>query len=793
MATGGGATSDIPGYKIGARLYAGSDWALFEAVKIDSGRTGLLRMLTSEVPARRKHVLSRAKLFDELKLPCSAAVLDLADRDSEDVYVFFEGEARNLLHMKLREQRLAPAEIIALAGQLSLTLRDLSAASIVYLDLRPDTILWETGSSASGSSSPGGRLRILPGDMVKFQKAQARQVTLSEETFPPPWAAMRPYQPEEQRAGAEHLDERAMVYSMAAVIYELLWGEPPPEAIPQQLPPSDLSDVEREPLVQYLRELIGEMLTINPPFRPSVQHVATRAQWLAKMSSMIGSPIEGRYRPERVLSLGGMGAVLLAVDERVSTNEVAAKVAIKVPYPESDKARIDQEITAIIHAGQKSNDIVEIVDRGTLPEIGPYIVMRFLEGETLKTRMQKRGMLDVQEALLIAERLAVALCTIHRQGIFHRDVKPENVMIVADPAMPNGERYKLLDFGIARVASVEPTRGKRVTSVGMRMGTHGYIAPEQNIDASTATSKADVFSLGAMLYEMVSGHLPALPRLRWHGSPALLRLLARMMDDSPENRPDMNAVYERLHQIRTRRTLLKRIGLVIAIVGVGAVALLIIATRETNAPDSTTPPLAAQTARGRHAQAPQLDSTAGMGHKDAGLEVPTTARDASRTDLSVALPELPMQEQGMSPVDRRSDTSDQKARQNEPRARSDGATSLQTSLPDATAPLRKPNSDGRATCKKEDVRPLTEQCFPLASWTREAREKLQQSIQNIPRKAGSTASLCLDDPISILGYDFRGVPTEIRNGRRWLRDLIHDLGSLPADKRPSVPFMIECK
>ena len=296
-----------------------------------------------------------------------------------------------------------------------------------------------------------------------------------------------------------------------------------------------------------------------------------------------------------------------------------------------------------------------------------------------------------------------------------------------------------------------------------------------------------------MLYEMVSGHLPALPRLRWHGSPALLRLLARMMDDAPENRPDMNAVYERLHQIRTRRTLLKWSGLGVAIVGISAAALLISANRETNAAYNATPSLAAQTAQGRHAMAPQPDSTARAGYKDAVHEVPTAAREASRTDLSLAPTEAPIQEQGLATVEKRADTSDQKARQNEPSARSDDSTPSQTSLPDSTAPLRKPNSDGRATCRKEDVRLLTEQCFPLSSWTPEQRAILQKIIQNIPRKAGSVASLCLDDPISILGYDSRSVPSDIRNGRRWLRDLIHDLGSLPANKRPSVPFMIECK
>lgn len=217
----------------------------------------------------------------------------------------------------------------------------------------------------------------------------------------------------------------------------------------------------------------------------------------------------GPYRIVRQLGEGGMGTVFEAVHEQIER-----RVAIKVILPDYARdaeftARFFNEARVVNRVGHPG--LVQISDYGRLPDGTAYIVMEFLEGETLAKRLeQPGGKLSLPEVIQLGWQLADSLAAAHDKGIVHRDLKPENVMIVPDPYMANGERTKLLDFGIAKVAelgALEPAQGAK-TKANQVMGTPDYMSPEQCAGAAGVDGKSDVYSLGVMLFKMLAGRSP---------------------------------------------------------------------------------------------------------------------------------------------------------------------------------------------------------------------------------------------------------------------------------------------
>jgi len=212
----------------------------------------------------------------------------------------------------------------------------------------------------------------------------------------------------------------------------------------------------------------------------------------------------GSYRITGELNRGGMGAVFRARHELLGKD-----VAIKLLRPELSAntemvERFFQEgrvATAIRHPG-----IVEVFDFGYHEDGRAYLVMEFLDGETLAARLATKG-LDEIEAAVIARGIASALGAAHAKGIIHRDLKPDNIFLVPDPDMPSGERPKVLDFGIAKLAEEDHRRTSR-TRTGALMGTPAYMAPEQAKAAGEIDQRADLYSLGCVLYEMLTGSPP---------------------------------------------------------------------------------------------------------------------------------------------------------------------------------------------------------------------------------------------------------------------------------------------
>jgi eukaryotic-like serine/threonine-protein kinase len=214
----------------------------------------------------------------------------------------------------------------------------------------------------------------------------------------------------------------------------------------------------------------------------------------AKTSSkMIGTVLSGRYRLEAKLGSGGMSTVYLARDTTLD-RPVAVKVMHREMSEQADQLeRFRQEARAV--AKLSHPNVVSVIDAG---EDGgyPYIVFEYVEGETLKARINRIGPLDVQEALAYAIEVARGLTVAHARRMVHRDIKPQNVLIDAEG------RAKLTDFGISRQLEQDG-----MTATGRVLGTTDYVAPEQAMGRG-ADQRSDIYSLGVVLYEMFTGEVP---------------------------------------------------------------------------------------------------------------------------------------------------------------------------------------------------------------------------------------------------------------------------------------------
>jgi serine/threonine-protein kinase len=213
--------------------------------------------------------------------------------------------------------------------------------------------------------------------------------------------------------------------------------------------------------------------------------------------------ILGNYRVLDLIARGGMGSVY-----RARHAVLGRPAAIKLLRPEltSDPALLQRFVNEAKAATQiRHPGVVEVYDYGTTEDGLAYLVMELLEGVSLEQRLAERGRMAIREAIALARGIAGALRAAHREGIVHRDLKPANVFLVPDPDAPVGDRIKILDFGIAKL--VEPARTHH-TMTGALIGTPLYMAPEQARAAHTIDHRADLYSLGCILYEMIVGQPP---------------------------------------------------------------------------------------------------------------------------------------------------------------------------------------------------------------------------------------------------------------------------------------------
>ena len=241
-----------------------------------------------------------------------------------------------------------------------------------------------------------------------------------------------------------------------------------------------------------------------------------------------------------------MGKVYLA--EHV---EIGKRVALKVLHPSYSRMpdlveRFRREARAASKIGHPN--IVDVTDSGTTADGSVYFVMEYLEGVELGSVIEREGALDVARALQHRRRRSAARSpAAHAQGIVHRDLKPENIFLITRDGA--ADFVKVLDFGIAKTTEAEAARERRLTSPGMAMGTPEYMAPEQAA-GRPADARSDVYALGAILYEMVTGVPP------YHGDNFMEILTKKATQDPPPPttlRPELPAPVSRSRDARRWR------------------------------------------------------------------------------------------------------------------------------------------------------------------------------------------------------------------------------------------------
>jgi serine/threonine-protein kinase len=220
-----------------------------------------------------------------------------------------------------------------------------------------------------------------------------------------------------------------------------------------------------------------------------------------------GTVVAGRYEVVRKLGAGGMGAVYLG--RHVSLKR---EVAIKFIHPElasSEEVRRRFDIEAKAAARIKSRHAVSVIDHGVASNGQPFIVMEYLEGESLEQAIRRLGRLPFEQVVEVIGQAARALEQAHAAGIIHRDLKPDNIFLAHDREA--GERQwivKVLDFGIAKVLHDEAVGGVGTTKTGMVLGTPLFMSPEALTASAPVSPASDIWSLGACAFAAACGRVP---------------------------------------------------------------------------------------------------------------------------------------------------------------------------------------------------------------------------------------------------------------------------------------------
>ena len=525
-------------YRLLERLATGvRGGAVFKAQDLELERLVALKLLPPlGREDDRRHLASEAAAASALEHPNICPVYEVGELEDGRMFVamaFLEGET---LAAKIERGPLKTEVAVDLVGQVASGLARAHEHGLVHRNLKPSNVL----------VTPDGQARIV--DFGTASLDDRTRVT-GEETP----GGLLAYRAPEQLRG-EPADLRADVWALGAILYEMLTGlrpypdgpstsaaDPVPPSVAREGVPPEIDRVVTRALARKRADRYSRAEDLRSDLRGCLQGgsrgtVPTFIPWPEELPGLTlfnVVPREvGPYRVGEILGGGGMGVVYRAEDTRLGRT-----VALKFIPPELTrdpvaKARFLQEArtaSALDHP-----NLCTVYDVGETEGHQLYLAMPCYDGETLRRKVE-RGPLPLAEAVDYALQAAKGLAKAHRQGIVHRDIKPANLMVTGDGVV------KILDFGIAKLAGEAG-----LTRTGSTLGTPAYMSPEQ-MRGQEVDGRTDLWALGVVLYEMLTGRRPFLGDHESGLRQALLQddpePVTRLRPDAP---PELEGVIRKL-------------------------------------------------------------------------------------------------------------------------------------------------------------------------------------------------------------------------------------------------------
>ncbi len=246
------------------------------------------------------------------------------------------------------------------------------------------------------------------------------------------------------------------------------------------------------------------------------------------MDSYQGQLLDSRYLVEELIGKGGMGVVYRGKHIVVGRDVAIKFLSSEFTTQEDVVTRFYREAQTAAAIGHKN--IVDILDVGITERHEPYFVMEFLEGESLSSLMLRTGPLDLQVAVGILEPVLLAAAAAHAKGVVHRDLKPDNVFLVRD-IVDDTVTIKLIDFGISKFLNMQES--DKLTRAGSALGTPCYMSPEQVSCSFDVDYRSDIYSIGVLLFEMLTGDTP-------HTGSGHQELMIKILTEPPRNPSDIH-------------------------------------------------------------------------------------------------------------------------------------------------------------------------------------------------------------------------------------------------------------